>query len=215
VHPIGEWDTLIDRRRPAAGKGTVFPIEPFYATECPHMDRGDIMRIKIAILFLLSAFVFSSIFTTSQVYAEELKIGYVDVAYIFDNYNKTKDQDEILKEETDSKREERENIVKQIRKMKDELDLLSEEAKKKKQIQIDEKMAQLQEHESQARLNFSQQRDRMMREILKEIEAVIEKYAKENGYTIILNDRILLYSQKEYDLTDRILKILNSKYKRR
>ena len=45
----------------------------------------------------------------------------------------------------------------------------------------------------------------------KKIEGVVEKYAKGNGYTMILNDRVLLYGQKQDDLTDEILKILNSK----
>ena len=95
--------------------------------------------------------------------------------------------------------------------MKDEIDILSAEAKGKKQTQIDEKIRQLQEYDQQTRVSLGQQRDKMLREILKEIEGVVEKYAKGNGYTMILNDRVLLYGQKQDDLTDEILKILNSK----
>ena len=169
------------------------------------------MGIKVYSLLLLLAFVFSTIFTPVQVQAAELKIGYVDVARAFDNYNKTKDQDKILEKQTKKKKEERDKKVKQIRKMKDELDILSEKAKGKKQAQIDEKIRELQEYDQQTTINLRQQRDKMMRDILKEIEEVIEKYAKENGYAMILNNRILLYGQKQYDLTDKILQILNSK----
>ena len=105
-------------------------------------------------------------------------------------------------------------LVKQIRKMKDEFDILSEKAKEKKQTQIDKKIKELQEYDQQTRTGLRQQRDEVVRKILKEIEQVIEKYAKKNSYTMILNNRILLYGQKQHDLTDKILKILNSEYKK-
>ena len=74
-----------------------------------------------------------------------------------------------------------------------------EEAKEKKQTQIDENIRQLQEYDQQTRVGLGQQRDKMVRDILKEIETVIEKYAKDRGYTMVLNNRVLLYGQKQDD----------------
>ena len=172
------------------------------------------MNMKVCSLVLLFAFIFSTALMPYQAYAAELKIGYVDVARVFDNYNRTKDQDKILEQQNNKKKQERDKIVKQIRKMKDELDILSEKAKEKKQTRIDEKIRELQEYDQQTRTGLRQQRDEVVRKILKEIEQVIEKYAKKNSYTMILNNRILLYGQKQHDLTDKILKILNSEYKK-
>ncbi|UCH12529.1 MAG: OmpH family outer membrane protein [Candidatus Omnitrophota bacterium] len=170
------------------------------------------MNMKVCSLVLLFAFIFSTVFAPA--YAAELKIGYVDVARVFDNYNRTKDQDKILEQQNNKKKEERDKIVKQIRKMKDELDILSEKAKERKQTQIDEKIRELQEYDQQTRNGLRQQRDEVVRKILKEIEQVTEKYANENSYTMILNNRVLLYGQKQHDITDKILKILNSEYKK-
>ena len=162
------------------------------------------MRVMRLVFVLVIAFSLAS--AAPLAHAAELNL-----AHVFDNYSKTKDQDKTLEQQSKQKKEERQRLVNQIRKMKDEIDILSAEAKGKKQTQIDEKIRQLQEYDQQTRVSLGQQRDKMLREILKEIEGVVEKYAKGNGYTMILNDRVLLYGQKQDDLTDEILKILNSK----
>jgi len=54
----------------------------------------------------------------------------------------------------------------------------------------------------------------MVRDILKEMNTVIQKYGENNGYSIILNDRVLLYGGKTLDITDEIIKIMNKNYKK-
>jgi Skp family chaperone for outer membrane proteins len=44
------------------------------------------------------------------------------------------------------------------------------------------------------------------------MNAVIQEYGKNNGYLIILNDRVLLYGDETEDLTEKIIKILNDNY---
>lgn len=169
------------------------------------------MSRKIYSLILLFAFISSP----SAAYAADLKIGYVDPIKVFDNYEKTKEQDKILEQESNKKKDEREKFVNEIRKMKDELDVLSETAKEQKQAQIDEKIKKLQDFDQKSRNDLGQQRDKMAREILKEIEQVINKYAEDNGYNIILNSRTLVYGQQQYDLTDKVMELLNPKYKKK
>lgn len=169
---------------------------------------------RINSLIVVSAFAVSVIFAATLAYAE-IKIGYVDLARVFDNYNKTKDQDKVLNQQGEQKKEERQRLVNQIRKMKEEVDILSQDAKDKKQAEIDEKIKQLQDYDQQAKTSLGQERDKMVRDILKEIEATIQKQAKDKGYTIIFNNRVLLYAQEQDDLTEEILKTLNSQYKPR
>ena len=52
----------------------------------------------------------------------------------------------------------------------------------------------------------------MVKDILKEMSDVIKEYGQKNGYSIILNDRVLLYGDSGMDLTNEIIKILNEKY---
>jgi len=168
-------------------------------------NMRNIMSFLIVAAFMASA-------TLS--YAAEIKIAYIDLAYLFDNYNKTKDQDKVLEEQTKQKKEERQRLVNQIRQMKDEMDLLSENAKEQKQEQVEAKLRELQEYDQQTRLTIGQKRDDMLKDILKEIDGIVEKYAKDNQYTMIFNNRVLLYGRDQDDITEPILKILNSKYKK-
>ncbi|MFQ6043228.1 MAG: OmpH family outer membrane protein, partial [Candidatus Poribacteria bacterium] len=48
---------------------------------------------------------------------------------------------------------------------------------------------------------------------INEIEELIKKIGKEEGFSIILEKGLVtLYVEPKYDLTDRVLKILNDRY---
>ena len=50
-----------------------------------------------------------------------------------------------------------------------------------------------------------------MKEILTDIEASVKKYAEKEGYTMVFNDRVLIYQNKSLDITDEVIKILTAK----
>ncbi len=144
-----------------------------------------------------------------------LKIGYIELSKIFDEYKKTQDSSRALDEERKEKQAEMEKMVAELNRLKDELELLSEAGRKKKQAEIDEKTRKLSEFERESRIEIGSKRSTMMRDILQEIDGVIEEYGKTKNYDLILDDRFLLYSDGSMDLTDETIKILNSKYKGR
>ncbi len=164
---------------------------------------------KILTVALIGLFLFSGL-----AFAQEAKIGFVDLSKSFDEYQKTKDFDKDLEKRGDIKQQEREKIVKQIRKLRDEAELLNEKAKGKKEEDIETQIRSLQEFDQEAKSELTKERDDMVRDILKEMNAVIQKYGENNGYSIILNDRVLLYGGKTLDITDEIIKILNKNYKK-
>lgn len=142
------------------------------------------------------------------------KIGYVDLSRAFDEYQKTKDFDKALEKTGDIKQEQREKLVKEIRKMRDELELMNERARKKKEGDIESRIRSLQEFDQDAKMELTKERDDMVRDILKEMNGVIQEYGKGHAYSIIMNDRILLYGDEALDLTGEIIKILNERYKK-
>ena len=144
-------------------------------------------------------------------YAAELKIATIDLSRAFDEFEKTKESDKILEARGNDKKGERDRKVTEVKKLKGELDLLSDEGKKEKQAIIDQKVKELQEFDREVRDNLRGERDQMVREILKDIDDVIRQYGSENGYTFILNDRVLLYKDKNLDVTEEIVKRLNRK----
>lgn len=142
------------------------------------------------------------------------KIGYVDIGKVFDEYGKTKAEEdglEKIKKEKDTRIDEME---KEIKKMKDELVLLSDKKKEEKQSDIDKKIKSLNEYRKGVIDDLTKLKDEKIRDIIKEIEKVIQEYGENEGYNLIINDRVLLYKDKGYDLTEKIIKILNDGYKK-
>ncbi len=136
-------------------------------------------------------------------------VGYVNLSEVFDAYNKTKEFDANLQTEAEEKRVERDAIVNSIKSMRDELELLSAESRGKKQGEVDARVQELQAFDNDSRLELRRKRDTMIRDILKEIDDVIQEYGQKNGYDYIYNDRILLYKTDQSDLTEKITAILN------
>jgi len=152
-----------------------------------------------------------SIFTLSCLFAgaEEAKIGYINLGKTLDEYKKTGDSEKSLEKKLDKKEKEREKMVSDIKDLKDEIALLSDKGKEEKQSVIDEKIKALQEFDKELRDDLQQERDEMLRDILREIDKVIQDYGKKHGYAVILNDRVIVYGNEAIDITQDIIDILN------
>lgn len=147
-----------------------------------------------------------------QAKSDALSIGYIDLAKIFDQYEKTKDSDKNLETEWQGKQTEIKELREEITRLKDELEVLSEAAKLKKQEVVDSKIKELQDITKEIQDELTGERNEIVRQILKDIDTVINQYGESNGYDLILNERVLLYRAEGLDLTDKIVKILNDKY---
>lgn len=149
-----------------------------------------------------------------QAKGDALNVGYIDLAKIFDQYEKTKDSDRNLEAEWQGKQSEIKTLREEITRLKDELELLSESSKGKKQEVIDSKIKELQDFTKEIQDELTGERNEIVSQILKDIDGIINQYGESNGYDLILNERVLLYSAEGLDLTDKIVKILNDKYKK-
>lgn len=136
------------------------------------------------------------------------KIGYVDVTEAFSEYEKTKESDKLLKKKEKEAR--MEEMATEIKRLQNELALSSQKGRQGKQKIIDEKLKKF----SELQIDLRRERDKMVREILQEIDKAIEEYARKEGYSIILHNKVLLYGDERADLTDEIVKILNQRYKK-
>ena len=167
-----------------------------------------LQKIIAGLSFIFLFLAAGNIFAESQG-----KIGYIDLSRSFDEYQKTKDLDKELEGKGDMKQQEREKLVQDIRKMRGELELMNKNAREKKETDIESKIKSLQEFDQEAKTDLTKDRDNMVKDILKEMSDVIKEYGEKNGYSIIVNDRVLLYGDSTMDLTNEIIKILNDKYK--
>ena len=138
----------------------------------------------------------------------------VDIGKVFDEYDKTKKYDQESQTEGRLKQEERDAIVHEIRRLRDEQALLSDEAKREEQSAIDEKMKDLDNFDNEARAKLGEKRNQAVREVFQDIENVMSQYGERKGYDLIFNDRALLYKGKQFDVTAEVLKELNERYRK-
>jgi len=168
-----------------------------------------LLRKIIAVVIGISVFLFSF-----NVYSQKLKIGYVDILKLFNQYKKTQDYDKMLESERNKKEKLLEEKKEKIKKMQEKLSLLNEKEQEKQRRKITQAAEEYRKMEREFYLDLKKERDEKMKEIIEDIKRVINDYGKKNGYQIILNKGAVLYGEKGLDLTDIILKIMNQNYKR-
>ena len=166
-----------------------------------YMKFLRILVLSAILIFLTSA---PAVFA-----ADKDKIGYVDLSGLFDEYYKTKDYDKVLEAKSNDYEKDRNTKIEKIREAQGKLALLKEEEKNKLNDEIEKMKADLLEYDKQKKTDLTKERNEKIREILLEIEKVVSDYAQKNGYTIILNDRVLIYGEKSDDVTEPISKTLN------
>ena len=147
-------------------------------------------------------------------FAAEMKVAYVDVGEVFDNYQRTKDQDLVLKTAGEAKEKERNDLAGAIRSMEDEIALLAADARAKKQEVLIEKKRQLEDFDRNVRQQLAEQRDKVVREIFQEIDVIVQDLSTKGGYDMIFNKRVLLAQKKSFDITAQVSAELAKKYKK-
>ena len=138
-------------------------------------------------------------------YAEVETIGYISLTNVFQGYKKV--------EESNAKLDERKKAVQEqltgMQDMQKNYDSLSDQGKKDMKKQLMEKQDVIR----QETLEVRKDEDRVLREILQDIENVSEEFRKSKKLTFILDDRLIIAGPDSMDLTEEITKLLNERYK--
>jgi outer membrane protein len=143
-------------------------------------------------------------------YAQEMKIGFVDLSRLFDEYYKTKEYDKILEEKFNKFNDEMKDKVEKIKEQEGKLSLLSEDKKQAATEELEQAKEEAMAYEKDQKANLTKERNEKIRDILLEIEKVVKDYADKENFSIILNDRVLIYGKDTLNITDAILGALNA-----
>ena len=90
------------------------------------------------------------------------------------------------------------------------MNVLSDKEKEAKKSDYESKVKAFQDFDRQKQTDLRKEQDEKMKEILKDIEEAVKKYAEKEGYNFVFNDRVLVYQDKSYEITDKIVDILNA-----
>ncbi|MDO8488528.1 MAG: OmpH family outer membrane protein [Candidatus Omnitrophota bacterium] len=158
---------------------------------------------------VVSGVVFSLALMAASAQAAD-KLGYIDLSRAFSEYNKTKGYDKTLTDKEKVYTDERDKKVADLKTAQDKLNLLNDKEREAKSADLQNKVKTFQDSDRQKQADLRKEQEERMKEILKDIEVAVKKYAEKEGYTFIFNDRVLVYQTKSMDVTNQIIAILNS-----
>ena len=184
--------------------------------------------VKIGLLWAVACFGVSG--ASAQT---EQKIATINLKKVFDNYYKTKIADSRLKErgaefektlksmykEYQSAQKEYKELIQgandQVRSNQERQRQKKAAEKKLKEIrQLEQEVKQF---DRTAKSTLQEQQRRMREKIMKEVSGVVERVAKSEGYTLVLDTAaktinqtpVLVYSTGQSDISDEVLSRLN------
>lgn len=168
------------------------------------------MKKIFAVLVVFGALNFYS----SNAFSKELKIAYVDIFGLFNDYEKTKEYDKTLEEKKTTKEKDLDVEKKKIEGMQNKLSVLKDKEQTKQQEEISKAVKDFRKLERDVFVDLKKERDEKMKEIVDDINKVIKDYAKEKGFDYVINANAILYGDETMDITAEILKLVNKKYKK-
>lgn len=167
--------------------------------------------------FAVAVLALAGIFAlTSQPLAQEAKkMGYLNLSKLFDSYEKTKEYQKQLDSLRGTYEKELKERQDKITQAEGRLAALKEEEKATAMKDLEAMRNAMMEFVQAKRTDLAKQEEEKTREILLEMEKVISDYAKKEGFDLIINDRVLLYSNPSMEITDPIIKIMNENYNKK
>lgn len=166
------------------------------------------MEMKKAGVVLAGVF-FSLVLLAASAQAAD-KFGYVDLSRAFSEYNKTKGYDKTLSDKEKVYTDERDKKVAELKAFQDKLNLLNDKQREAKGAELQSKVKTFQDYDRQKQADLRKEQEDRMKEILKDIQEAVKKYSEKEGYTLVFNDRVLVYQTKSMDITNQVVAILNS-----
>lgn len=185
----------------------------------------------LTVIFVLSL---SELSSTRAQEKNSLKIGFVNIKDIFQGYKKNKDFEKEIKSYFQQKRNELNGLKEKMKKLMDIIKMMDPDNPLRIKNEKELVLLKWEYKRKKERLNLLSISKLYLQttKIYKEIRDTIDKFAKENGYFMILkvddekikgrpynevdiriNHRVVLYYNKKLDITQKILDILNEKYK--
>jgi len=145
-------------------------------------------------------------------FAKDMKVAYVDVFKVFQDYKKTQDYEKDL----DGKKNREEARLKDkeasIKKMQEGLDLLKDDQKEKTRDTINKEALELDKDLRQVSSDLQKERATRMQELVTDVDKIVAEYAKKNGFDLIMNKTAVLFGDQTMDITADILSIANQRY---
>jgi len=169
------------------------------------------MKTKFIICVLLLVTCHLSLVTLSS--AAELQIGYIDlqrIVYESEAGKKARSElDALIKSKQAVVDEKRKTLEKLKSDLEKQASALSPEARKAKQDEYEKNEREFLRFAQDSETELRKKDAELKEMIVKEVFELMDKIGKEEGYTMILDRSMVIYGNKEIDITNIIIKKYN------
>ncbi|QDT63095.1 OmpH family outer membrane protein [Calycomorphotria hydatis] len=162
-------------------------------------------------------------------------VGLIDMAEVFENYQKFKDLREGLKDELKSREGEIKSIAEAIQKAQKDLQESPFEKNSPQYVDQEKRLitlnAELKTKQATIQREFLRRESQMYKDVYMEVSKMVGAAANHYGYTVVLRfrrgdvgtedeaqkilqgmNRLVIYHQTQDDITDRVIQVLNKSY---
>jgi outer membrane protein len=154
-------------------------------------------------------------------FAADVKIGLIDMQKAIQETTAGKKAKKELDEEFNKKKKDLEKLEVEIKKKGEDFDkrsmAMNEDARNKKQAEIQGEMRKYQEQAAKSQMEIQKRERELSQPIITKIRGIIEDIAKKEDFAMILerSEQGVMWAKKEFDLTDRIVHEFDKKEKKK
>lgn len=170
-------------------------------------------RTYVRIIFVVALF---ALLSAKGVFAADAeKIGHVDLRTALNESDSGKkamaDLDTLVKTKQAALDEKAKSIEKLKGELEKQVSVLSAEAKKTKEEEVERLMRDFQRFAQDSQAEVQKKQNEITTVIVKDLKEITEKIGREEGYSLILENvgGLILYTKKELDITDKVIKRYN------
>jgi outer membrane protein len=169
-----------------------------------------------SLIVSLAAVLSVSLAWASPVHAsEDFKIAVVDMQKALQSVDAGRKAKSQLEKDVEAKKKEFDSEKAAITKMGEEFKkqslVMSDEARAKKQNELQERVAKLQQKGMETEQELRMKEQQLTQPIVNKIRGIVSEQAKKKGYSMVLekNENTVLFSQDRDDLTQDVISTYN------
>lgn len=148
---------------------------------------------------------------------EALKIGILDLQKVLNECDAGKkaktDLEALIKSKESSIEEKGKNIETLKSELKNQASVLSPEAKKNKEDELERLLRDYQRIVQDSQAEVKKKEGELTEAIIKGVHELVDDIGKKEGYTVIIEKSLALYANTDLDITDDVIKRYNKSKK--
>lgn len=148
----------------------------------------------------------------TQVVADGLKVGVIDMRTIVNSAPQAKDAMEKLKKEFKAREDKIVSTEKTLKEKSEKLQrnsaVMSESEKSKLEKEVVSTQRELQRLQAEFREDAAVRQQEEMKKIIDRVKVAVEDIAKKEKYDLIIHNEVVPYSAKGVDITDKVVKAI-------